>query len=180
MTANLSDHGTRLSMAPFKAKLLHFIILCIAAIVFILLAFMNPANAAEQNEGRYLSPAHVPVTMEPLAAVSREEPELLASSPPSRILLIGKSKKAQHRSLPPQNVVGKMVKNSAGDEIGIVTKVDGALVVVAVGGYSGTGTYDVGLNWDYFATSGKSTDIRLLTNVSTITLRKLPAYRRLD
>ncbi len=178
MPAAFADRGTSLCQTTYQAT---YIILCVIAIGIVSLTFANRAIAADLTVGGYISPAAVLVTMEPLAPVSREVPmELLATGPPSRILLIGKAKMGMRHRLPPQFIVGKTVTNTAGDEIGIVTKVDGAQVVIAVGGYPGAGTYDIELSWDHFTTNDKGEDIKLLTNVSTVALRSLPKHRSLD
>ncbi len=176
MSATFTD---RLCQVTYKA--LDLFILCVVAIGIVLLTLANPAIAIDPRAGGYISPAAVPVTMEPLAALPGAVPmALLATGPPSEILLLGKAKMAKRLRLPPQFIVGKAVINSAGDKIGMVTKIDRALVVVDVSGNSDTGPYDIGLNWNHFTSNGNGKGITLLTNMSTSPLRDLPEYRSLD
>ncbi len=179
MPASFADHGAGLCQATDKA--LDFIILWVIAIAIVLVTFATPALATDLKVDGYISPAVVLVTMEPLAPVSRgASKELLATGPPSRILLIGKDKTALPNRLPSKVVIGKVVTNATGDEIGIITKVDGSEVVVAVGGYPGASTYHIGLKWDDFTTNDHGKNIKLLKNVNAAALRSLPAYRSLD
>ncbi len=179
MSATFVCRGASLCQATHKA--LSLFALCVVAIGAGLLTFANPAIAIEPKLGGYISPAAVLVTMAPLAPLWQKAPmQLLATGLPSTIMLRGKNEIAMRHKGPSQFTVGKVVVNAVGDEIGVITKVDGAQVVVAVGGTRGAGTYDIGLTRNHFITNGEGGDIRLVNNASTAPLSELPGYRNLD
>ncbi|MEX0694160.1 MAG: PRC-barrel domain-containing protein [Rhodospirillales bacterium] len=143
----------------------------------ILLGFSKSANAEDLKVTGYSSPAAVLVTMEPLADLSSRVPmDSFSTAPPSKALLIGKAAMAKRHQLPPHNIVGKDVTNIAGDAIGVVTKIDGEQVIVAVEEYFGAGARHIALDWNHFTTSGVGKNIKLLMTLSKFQLKKLPKY----
>lgn len=120
MPANFPERKARLSWV--SAKTLHFLILCVVAVVIVLLTFTSPALAIDLKAASYVNLASAPVTMEPLAAVSREV--TLATGIPSQILLIGKDKMAIRYRLPLHFSARKAVKHTGVTGISIVDKAD--------------------------------------------------------
>ncbi len=115
MPVSFVDHGAGFFQATYKT--LDLFILCVVAIAVALSTFTHSVNATNLEAGIYISPAAAPVRSEPLADISATE--RLATGPPSRILLTGKTNVATHDQLPRQSIVGNAETNSTGDEISI-------------------------------------------------------------
>lgn len=144
----------------------------------VLFAMAHPAIADDLKASGYRSPAVVLVTMEPLAPLPQAAS--LATAPPSKVLFKGNTEMAMRHALPPKFIVGKAVTNTAGEAIGIISKIDGEQIVLAVGGDLGVPAHYTTLNWNHFSTRGKGADIKLLTTLSKAQLVSLPNYTRLD
>lgn len=173
------DRGSSIVLAMLRFSAL--IVLCAGVVGYLLLALANPAMADDTTANGYRSAAVVLVTTEPLTRSSLITPmEPIATAPPSKALFVGNADVAMRRPLPPKFLVGKVVTDTAGAPIGIITRVDGEQIVLAVGNDLGAGTYATALNWNHFATQGKGKEIQLVTTLSKAQLKTLPEYRSLD
>ncbi len=142
MYTNFDDRSADPREATHNA--INLFLLCIVAIGIVLMTFVKPAIAIDPKAGVYISPAAVLVTMEPLPATPMQ---MLATGPPSRVLLVGKTAMVIHHRPQTQSIGSKLATNSASDKIDIVNKVDRAQ---ADGSPPGAGTHGMRPNFNRF------------------------------